>query len=138
MEATGVQVVRLPATALYLHPSGSCDAHTGLDRLQAYGTDLRRVAVYAGGALLPDHEALCLIAVRGAWLSLETSEVEWLGPLRRLIEAGWSGQLLLFVGSCHRLDEPVTALGNADLAPELREEILISNPVRYLTEEPLI
>ena len=132
-EATGVNIVRLTRTLVYLQPTEACQAFREMDRLQANGIDLRNVAVRAANEVLADHENLCSIAVRGAWLGIETADPKWLGPLQRLVAAGWAGQILVATASCGTLKSAIDGLHRAGLAGNVVEEVLIQNPVRYLT-----
>ena len=133
-EATEVNIVRLTATLLYLQPTEACQAFREMDRLQANGIDLRNLAVHAANEVLADHETLCSIAVRGAWLGIETAQPKWLGPLRRLLEAGWVGQILAATTVCGTLDAAINGLRHIGFADTVVDEILVRNPVRYLIE----
>ena len=132
-EATGVNIVRLPKTLIYLRPAEACQAFRDMDRLQANGVDLRNLAVHAANGALTDHETLCSIAVRGAWLAIETAEPKWLGPLQLLVAAGWAGQILAATVSCGSLQAAIDGVHRAGIASTAVHEVLIQNPVRYLT-----
>ena len=133
-----------------------------LDVLQAEGVDLRRVALSHMDEQ-PDYDYHCSLAVRGAWLSFDTlgseevfgpderepSDDERMAELLRLLEAGWTGQILLSQDVCTKLQ--LTRFGGRGYAhvlrtivPRLRQagvdepvihELLVDNPRRYLTGE---
>lgn len=131
-EATGVNIVRLPKSLIYLQPTEACQAFGDMDRLQANGVDLRNVAVHVASGVLTDHETLCSIAVRGAWLGIETGEPRWLEPLKRLIGVGWTGQLLVATSVCGTLDGAIQGLGRTGFPGDVVDELLVRNPVRFL------
>ncbi len=133
-EATGVNIVPLTKTLICLRPTEACQAFRETDRLQANGRDLRNVLVHAASETLADHETLCSIAVRGAWLGIETAEPKWLGPLQRLIEVGWAGQLLVATRMCGTLEAAIDGLRHIGFADKVLDELVARNPVRYLTE----
>ncbi len=134
-EVTGINIVRLTGALMYVQPSKECQASRELDRLQANGIDLRQVVVHAATGMLADHDTLCGIAVRGAWLSLEMSEPTWPDPLRRLVGAGWAGQILAATRICGALDAAIVGIRRAGLGDSVVDKILIQNPVRCLTRQ---
>jgi phosphotriesterase-related protein len=130
-----------------------------LDILQAEGVDLRRVAISHLDELL-DYDYHCSLAVRGAWLSLDTfgseftfgeerepTDDERVGHLLRLLRAGWAGQILLSQDVCtklqlrrfggkgylHILTGIVPKLRDSGVGEETIHELLVDNPRRYLT-----
>ena len=131
-EAAGVNIVRLTKPLMYLRPTEACQAFREMDGLQARGIDLRNLAVHAADEVLADHDVLCSIAVRGAWLGIEIAEPRWLGPVQRLVAAGWAGQILAATTVCGKLTSAIGGVRHAGLADGVVEEILIQNPVRYL------
>jgi phosphotriesterase-related protein len=135
-----------------------------LDILQGEGVDLRRVALSHLDEQ-PDYDYHCALAVRGAWLSFDTfgsefrfgaqereaTDDERIALLLRLVEAGWAGQILLSQDVCtklnlvrfggkgyaHVLRSIVPRLRSAGVAQATIDELLVVNPRRYLTGEPL-
>jgi phosphotriesterase-related protein len=134
-----------------------------LDILQAEGVDLRRVALSHMDEQL-DFGYHCSLAGRGAWLSFDTlGSEEVYGPdakeptddqrldaLLRLLEAGWSGQILLSQDVCtklqlvrfggkgyaHVLKGIVPRLRAAGVEQSTISKLLVDNPRRYLTGKP--
>ena len=134
-----------------------------LDLLEAEGVDLRRVALSHMDEQL-DYEYHRLVAGRGAWLSFDTlGSEEVYGPdskeptddqrldaLLRLLEAGWSGQILLSQDVCtklqlvryggkgyaHVLTAIVPRLRAAGVDASTVSKLLVDNPRRYLTGRP--
>jgi len=131
-----------------------------LDVLEAEGVDLRRVALSHMDEQL-DHDYHRSLAGRGAWLSFDTlGSEETFGPnakeptddqrvdaLLRLLDAGWSGQILLSQDVCtklqllrfggkgysHVLTAIVPRLRAAGLGQATISELLVDNPRRFLT-----
>lgn len=131
-----------------------------LDVLEAEGVDLRRVALSHMDEQL-DHDYHRSLAGRGAWLSFDTlGSEETFGPnakeptddqrvdaLLRLLDAGWSGQILLSQDVCtklqllrfggkgysHVLTAIVPRLRAAGLGQPAISELLVDNPRRFLT-----
>ncbi|TMG33551.1 MAG: phosphotriesterase-related protein [Chloroflexi bacterium] len=131
-----------------------------LDVLEAEGVDLRRVALSHMDEQL-DHDYHRSLAGRGAWLSFDTlGSEETFGPnakeptddqrvdaLLRLLDAGWSGQILLSQDVCtklqllrfggkgysHVLTAIVPRLRAAGLGQAAISELLVDNPRRFLT-----
>jgi phosphotriesterase-related protein len=134
-----------------------------LDILQAEGVDLRRVALSHMDEQL-DYDYHSSLAVRGAWLSFDTlGSEEVFGPdskeptddqrldaLLRLLEAGWSAQILLSQDVCtklqlirfggkgysHVLKAIVPRLRAAGVEQATISKLLVDNPRRYLTGRP--
>jgi len=127
-----------------------------LDILQAEGVDLRRVALIHMSEVL-DHEYLCSLAVRGAWLCFDTfgrdageiGDRRRVEALDRLLQAGWAGQLLLSQDVCsrrhlvthggkgyaHVVRSVVPALKATGVSQETIGELLVQNPGRFLSGE---
>ena len=131
-----------------------------LDALEAEGVDLFRVALSHMDEQL-DHDYHRSLAGRGAWLSFDTlGSEETFGPnakeptddqrvdaLLRLLDAGWSGQILLSQDVCtklqllrfggkgysHVLTAIVPRLRAAGLGQATISELLVDNPRRFLT-----
>jgi phosphotriesterase-related protein len=131
-----------------------------LDILQAEGVDLRRVALSHMDEQL-DYDYHASLAVRGAWLSFDTlgsesvfgpdskepTDGQRLDALLRLLDAGWSGQILLSQDVCtklqlirfggngyaHVLKAIVPRLRGAGVEQATISKLLVDNPRRYLT-----
>ena len=134
-----------------------------LDILQAEDVDLRRVALSHMDEQL-DYDYHCSLARRGAWLSFDTlgseevfgpdskepTDDQRLGALLQLLDAGWSGRILLSQDVCtklqlirfggkgyaHVLKAIVPQLRAAGVDQSTISELLVDNPRRYLTGRP--
>ena len=135
-EEPRVNIVRFSQGLTYLLPDEPCQAFREMDRLQAQGTDLRKLAVHSADDRLANLEALCSIAVRGAWLAIEARIPAWQRSLKRLIEAGWAGQLLVATRQCGTLDDSINSIRTAGFSHDLVDDLLVRNPRRYLAADP--
>lgn len=131
-EATRVNIVPLPESLTFVQPADPCRAFLEMDRRQATGVDLRNLVVHVGSAMVTELDAWCSIAVRGAWPAVDTREPVGLDLVRRLVEFGWLGQLLVATTVCGTLDATIEGLRQAGLSKDVAGELLVRNPARCL------
>jgi phosphotriesterase-related protein len=155
------RVQRATGTAINVHPDLWSHEHLRiLDILEDAGADLGKVALSHCDQLI-EPEWHARIAERGVFLDFDTFGAEFtyesdgsrepldterIDCLRRLMDAGRSGQLLLSHDICsrlqlHRLDGPgydhilrniVPALQRAGATPADIDRMLVDNPRRFL------
>ena len=87
-----------------------------------------------------DHDALTteLDAFRlaGGNTVIEARIPAWQRSLKRLIEVGWAGQLLVGTRQCGTLDDSINAIRTAGFSHDLVDDLLVRNPRRYLAADP--